>query len=152
MPAVEQGPGGAVASPGTFDILSVASTIQVYGAGAVRDAVFVTVQDHIYGIVFGFTMPRSGNSSWDEEGPATAGGEYTGVVQSIAGMQEVVAVSYAQEPDAAGLLEDRLIVTIQDPKQLGLIDVTVPLSVANPQIAVDQISLAYQTMLRNLGE
>lgn len=152
MPVVEQGPGGAVAAPGTFQILNVRSDIQVYGAAQVRDAVVVTVQDLIYGIIFSFTMPRSGNSSWDELGPATAGGEYTGVVQSIAAMQEVIAVGYTQEPDASGLLLDKLVVTITDPQQLSQIDVTVPLNPASPDIAVKMIGDEYAILLRNLGQ
>lgn len=149
MPAVPQGPGGIGAPPGSFNILSFHSTIQVYGAGDVRDAVTCTVQDNIYGIIFSFTIPRQ---EWDEQGPQLSASEYASVVQAIAAMQEVIGVGYTQEPSASGLLLDRLLVTITDPKQIGTVDVEVPLSVDNPQIAVGEIDKAYKTLLANLGE
>lgn len=149
MPAVEQGPGGALAPPGSYTEISARSDIQVFGAGDVRDAVFVTVQDNIYGIVFSFTVSRL---TWDEQGFATTAGEYAGVVQSIAAMQEVVAVAYTQEPNSAGLLLDMLLVTIADPTGQFQVDVEVPLSVTNPQTAVTMITTAYQTLLRNVGQ
>ena len=147
MPVVSQGPGGALAPPGSYTEIDSRSIIEVYGAGNTRDAVVVTVQDNIYGIIFSFTIDRV---TWDEEGFATAGGEYAGVVQSIAGMQEVVGVGYTQEPDPSGLLLDKLIVTIADPTGNFQVDVTVPLSVDSPQVAVKLITDAYNTLLRNI--
>lgn len=149
MPVVEQGPGGALAPPGSYTEIDARSIIEVYGAGNTRDAVVVTVQDNIYGIIFSFTIPRT---TWDEEGFATAGGEYAGVVQAIAAMQEVIGVGYTQEPNPSGLLLDKLVVTIADPNDLAEIDVTVPLSVDSPDVAVKMITDAYNTLLRNLGQ
>lgn len=60
-------------------------------------------------------------------------------------MQPVIGVGYTQEPNAAGLLQDRLVVTITDPGELSQIDVTVPLNVDNPDIAVTAIDNAYST-------
>lgn len=148
MPVEQTGSGGAVAEPGTFTILATKSDIEVYGAGDVRDAVVVTVQDNIYGIIFSFTINRT---TWDEEGPATAGGEYAGAVQAIAAMPEVIGVGYTQEPNASGLLQDRLIVTVADPTGQFTVDVDVPLSVDSPQVAVNMIDAAYKTLLKNVG-
>lgn len=149
MPVVTQGAGGIGAPAGSFTILGFTSTLQVYGAGDVRDAVTCTVQDNIYGIIFSFTIPRQ---EWDEQGPNLSASEYASVVQAIAAMQEVVGVGYTQEPNPSGLLQDKLVVTITDPKQIGSVDVEVPLSVDSPQVAVNEIDAAYKTMLRNLGE
>lgn len=151
MPAEPQGPGGAVAPPGSFTILAVQSDIESYGAGQTRDAVIVTVQDNIYGIIFSFTMPRSGNSSWDEEGPATAGGEYAAYVQAIAGMQQVVGVGYAQEPNPGGLLVDHLIVTVGSPDGAFTVDVDVPIVLDHPDQAVNAITAAYDALAKNVG-
>jgi len=137
------GGGGGVAEQGSFTVLGQNPTILVQGASQVVDAMTITVQDSTYGITFSFTIPRT---EWAGEGTQAAATLYASWVQYIAARPGTVAVAYAAEVNAAGLLYDALIVTVGTPDGLNTANVTVPLAQANSTATFDALNAAEATL------
>ena len=132
--------GGGEATSGQFTVLGQAPTILVQGAGTVVDAMTITVNDSLYGVIFSFTITRA---DWLGTGTQLAAQQYATWVQAIGALPSVVGLGYAQDVNAAGLLIDMLIVTVGTPDGLQTAIATVPLATSNSPAAFAAIAAAY---------
>jgi hypothetical protein len=107
--ALEKLDGGGGASSGQYKILAQRPDILVQGVNRVVDAVTVTAQDMLYGVVFSFTRSRS---SWEGGAVQAATSFYAGGIQALAGYQHVQGLAYTQDTNASGNLIDQIIVTV----------------------------------------
>lgn len=145
---------GAGAAPGSYTILAQNSTSLVQGGGNVVDAVTLQVQENTFGVWFQVTVTRA---AWNlAAGIAAAGAgspgagtaalqtasEYAALIQALAGLPPVTAMSYQQNTNAQGLLVDQLLVTVTSPDGLSNIDVTVPLDPAKETTSNNAIMAA----------
>lgn len=101
------GDGGGVG--GSYKILYQRPDILVVGVNNVQDAVTVTAQDGIYGIVFSFTRSVQ---SWEGGLVQVAASFYAGMIQTMAGYRNVVGLTYTQDTNASGNLIDQMAVTV----------------------------------------
>lgn len=115
---------GVSAAPGSYKVVGQRPNILIQSGSHVVDAMTIDVQETLYGIYFAFTIPRT---QWASDGTQNEANYYTGLVQSIAAYAPVIAVSYAQDVNAAGALIDTLIVTVATPDGLSTANVTVPM-------------------------
>lgn len=143
--------GGAGATPGSFVVVGQSPTILVQGANTVVDAMTITVTEQIYGVTFSFTVPltvwKLSQTSTAQEGVASLASQYAAAVQVIGEYANTVAISYAQDVNAAGLLVDVLIVTVGTPDGTQTTNVTVPLLTAGTPAGFDLITTAYANLV-----
>jgi uncharacterized protein YheU (UPF0270 family) len=107
--ALEKLDGGGGAGTGQYKILAQRPDILVQGVNRVVDAVTVTAQDLVYGVVFSFTRSRS---SWEGGATQASASFYAGNIQALAGYQHVQGIAYTQDTNASGNLIDQLIITV----------------------------------------
>lgn len=150
--------GGAGATPGSYTVIGQSPTILVQGAGTVVDAMTITVNVVTVGVVISFTVPRSVWLAAGTTAGAGAGGagtstgvgvlasQYAALVEALAMLAPVVAMSYAQDVNAAGNLVDVLIVTVGTPDGLQTANVTVPLDPAKEATSNNAILAAYANL------
>jgi hypothetical protein len=101
--------GGGGGGGGSYKILYQKPDILVIGVNNVQDAVTVTAQDGVYGIVFSFTRSVK---SWEGGAVQAAASFYSGGIQALAAYQHVQGISYTQDTNASGNLVDQLIITV----------------------------------------
>lgn len=101
--------GGSDLASGKYRILYQRPDVLVVGVNNVQDAVTVTAQETTYGVVFSFTRSRA---SWEGGLVQVAAAFYAGEIETIAGHQHVVGLSYTQDTNASGNLIDQMIVTV----------------------------------------
>lgn len=94
---------------GSYRILYQRPDILVVGVNNVQDAVTVTAQDGIYGVVFSFTRSTK---SWEGGAVQAAASFYAGMIQAMAGHPHVVGLTYTQDTNASGNLVDQIAVTV----------------------------------------
>lgn len=131
--------GGSGAAPGSYTILAQNSAALVQGNGNVIDAVTLQATENTFGVWFQVTVTRA---QWNEAAGIAAAGagspgagtaalqlvsEYAALIQALAGLPPVTAMSYQQNTNAQGLLIDQLLVTVSNADGSSNIDVTVPL-------------------------
>lgn len=107
--ALEKPGGGDSGGSSSYKVLLQRPDVLVQGVNDVVDAVTVTVQDGIYGIVFSFTRSRS---SWEGGAVQAAASFYAGMVQAMAGYQHTQGMAYTQDTNASGQLVDQIVVTV----------------------------------------
>lgn len=137
--ALEKLDGGGGASPGQYKILAQRPDILIQGVNRVVDAVTVTAQDLIYGVVFSFTRPTS---TWEGGAVQAAASLYAGNIQALAGYQHVQGLAYTQDTNASGNLIDQLIVTVGDDSGDNEVNFVTPLETIDGQgvyARVDQV-------------
>lgn len=139
---------GAAAVPGSFKVVGQRPNILIQGGSQVVEAMTIDVQETLYGIFFSFTIPRT---QWAGDGTQAEANFYTSTVQAIAAAPEVIAVSYAQDVNAAGALIDTLIVTVETPDGLNTAVVTLPLLTANTPASFAKIAAAVATLTSTAG-
>lgn len=105
LPAV----GGESGVGGSYKILYQRPDILIVGVNNVQDAVTVTAQDAIYGVVFSFTRSKA---SWEGGAVQAAASFYAGMIQQMAQYQHVVGLTYTQDTNASGNLVDQIAVTV----------------------------------------
>jgi len=131
--------GGSGAAAGSYTILAQNSAALVQGNGDVIDAVTLQATENTYGVWFQVTVTRA---AWNQAAGIAAAGagspgagtaalqlvsEYAALIQALAGLAPVTAMSYQQNTNSQGLLVDQLLVTVSSADGLSNIDVTVPL-------------------------
>lgn len=94
---------------GAYKILYQRPDILVVGVNNIQDAVTVTAQDAVYGIVFSFTRSKS---SWEGGLVQVAASFYAGMIQTMAQHAHVVGLTYTQDTNASGNLIDQMAVTV----------------------------------------
>jgi len=102
---------GGDGSGGSYKILAQRPDILVVGVNNVQDAVTVTAQDGIYGVVFSFTRSVK---SWEGGAVQAAASFYSGGIQALAAYRHVQGISYTQDTNASGNLIDQLVITVGD--------------------------------------
>lgn len=146
MPLSALDEGGGTPGAVSFRVTSQEPTIQVLAGGAVRDAMTIGVHENKYGLDFQFTISRA---EWQGEGTQVAAYDYTSWIQEIAGADHVVAISYAQDVNQAGLLVDVLYVTVATTAIDQTAVVTVPFAALNTPRAFQLIADTYLALQRN---
>jgi len=136
--------GGISAPPGSFTVLGQRPDILVQSPTSVVDAVTITVQENIYGVVFQFTIPKS---QWVGMGTQGEANLYASYVQHLGGMTEVVGMAYSQDVNAAGLLVDEMIVTVGTPDLVHTADVAIPFSWLGTGNDTQAVTSTYQTVI-----
>lgn len=139
---VGRGEGGGAAA-GSFDVLGQRPDVLVRSSTDVIDAMTITVEENLYGIVFSFTIPRS---EWKGMGTQGEASLYASWVQAIGAMDEVVGMAYSQDVTASGLLRDVLVITVGTPDGQHEADVTWPLRTLNTGAAFGAVRAAYKTL------
>jgi hypothetical protein len=94
---------------GAYKILYQRPDILVVGVNNVQDAVTVTAQDGVYGVVFSFTRSTK---SWEGGLVQVAASFYAGMIQAMAGHAHVFGLTYTQDTNASGNLVDQIAVTV----------------------------------------
>lgn len=137
LPPLEGDLGGVT---GAFKVLSQEPTVLNRGANDVVDAMKITVQDKVYGVVFSFTIPRT---EWAGEGTRVAAADYASYVQTIGGHEHVVGLAYAQDTDAATMLYDSLVVIVGTPDGDNTAEVQLDMRQLNTPGAFSKIDATY---------
>lgn len=135
--------GGGIA--GVYRILYQRPDILVIGVNNVQDAVTVTAQDLLYGIVFSFTRSRQ---SWEGGAVQAAASFYAGQIQAIAQHPNVVGLSYTQDTNASGNLVDQMIVTVGSADGTQEASFTWPLETIGGSGAIGMADSVYATMMQ----
>lgn len=139
--------GGAGAAPGSYHKVGAVSTLKLVSGSTTVDAVRLTVQEDMFGVVFSFTVPRTlyDGLGWD----ATASA-YTAIVQQYGEYEGTVGVIYVPDTNGSGNLIDTLIVTVGTPDGLVAVDVQVPLSPTNLNTNFNKVVAAYTAAIAGL--
>lgn len=150
--------GGAGATPGSYTVVGQQPTILVQGASTVVDAMTITINVTTVQVIASFTVPRSVWLAAGTTAGAGAGGagtstgvgvlasEYAALIEALALLAPVVAIAYAQDVNAAGLLVDTLNVTIATPDGAQSAIVPVPFNPALETAANNAILAAYANL------
>jgi hypothetical protein len=104
-----QPPDGGGGPSASYKILAQRPDILLQGVNRVVDAVTVTAQDGIYGIVFSFTRSTA---SWEGGAVQAASSFYAGMIQAMAQHPHVQGLAYTQDTNPSGNLVDQMIVTV----------------------------------------
>lgn len=147
--------GGAGATPGSVTGVNSNSTSLVNGAGDVVDAVTVSGTVATVGVWFEVTVTRA---QWNDAAGIVAAGaggagvsttvgelvsEYAALIEALALLQPVTAISYQRNTNAQTLLIGQLLVTVSTPDGQSNIDVTVPFDPAQEAASNNAILAAY---------
>ena len=100
---------GGEGTAGQYKILAQRPDILLQGVNRVVDAVTVTAQDGIYGVVFSFTRSTA---SWEGGAVQAAASFYSGGIQALAQYRHVQGIAYTQDTNASGNLVDQLVITV----------------------------------------
>ena len=122
--------GGGGGTSGEYTVLYQRPDILVVGVNNVQDAVTVTAQENVYGIVFSFTRSRS---SWEGGAVQAAASFYSGAIRALAGYQHVLGLAYTQDTNASGNLIDQMIVTVGTDDGTQAVDFVWPLETLDQQ-------------------
>ena len=151
--------GGAGATPGSYTVVGQAPTILVQGANTVVDAMTITINVTTVQVQASFTVPRSVWLAAGTTAAAGAGGagvttgvgelasEYAALIEAYALLTPVVAISYAQDINAAGFLTDTLVVTVATPDGTQTAIATVPFDPAQETAGNNAILAAYNNLV-----
>lgn len=141
MPLVLQNTGGgAEPPPGSYKVVSQQPALLVRSATSVVDAMTITVQDELYGVLFSFTIPLT---EWQAEGTHTLAMQYTEWVQEVGALPHVQAMYYVQVPNAAGQLVDSMEITVGTDDLTQTTLVTTPLVLGSSIAATNAVDDAY---------
>jgi hypothetical protein len=99
--------------------------ILVKADGSVVDAATISATDGIYGIDFEFTIPKT---SWQAGPIKVSASDYAAYLQQLAQHDNVTAIWYAPDTNAAGLLIDTFVVVVESTSGNSDTQVEVPLS------------------------
>lgn len=138
------GDGGAGGTTGTYAILGQEPTIMVQGANRAVDAVTVTAQDGVYGVVFQFTKSRL---EWEGQIVTVAAADRASWIQVMAQHQHVIGMAYAQDVNSAGLLRDVMVMTVGTPDGAQAVDVSWPLDALNTPGAFQAVDDAFARLM-----
>lgn len=138
--------GGGTPGAVSFRVTSQEPTILVQAGGKVVDAMTIGVHENKYGLDFAFTISRL---EWSGEGTQVAAYDYTSWIQEVAGADHVVAIQYAQDVNAAGLLIDVLYVTVTTTAVDQTAVAVVPFSTLNTPRAFQILADTYAALQRN---
>lgn len=108
---VSGGGGGGGGTGGMYRVLYQRPDILVVGVNNVQDAVTVTAEETMFGIVFSFTRSVA---SWEGGLVQTAASFYAGGIRALAEYQHTQGLAYTQDVNASGNLVDQMIVTVGD--------------------------------------
>lgn len=131
---------GAGAAPGSYSPVGKVSTLKVVSGNTTVDAVRLTVQESMFGVVFSFTVTRL---VYDAEGWDAVASSYTAIVQQYGEYAGTTGVIYVPDVNGSGNLVDTLIVTVGTPDGLIGVDVQVPLSPTNLNANFNRVVAAY---------
>lgn len=140
--------GGAGAAPGSYQKVGAVSTLKIVSGTQTVDAVRMTVQETMFGVLFSFTVTKA---IYDALGWQTLASEYAAVVQSLGEFEGTQGIVYVPDVNAAQQIIDTLIVTVGTPDGLVSIDVQIPLSTTNVSANYDKVVNAYNAAIANLA-
>lgn len=132
--------GGAGAAPGSYYPVGKISTLKQVSGATTVDAVRLTVQETMFGVVFSFTVPRT---VYDAQGWDTTASQYTAIVQQYGEYEGTIGLNYFPDVNGSGNLVDTLIVTVGTPDGLVQVDVEVPISPTNLNANFNKVVAAY---------
>lgn len=145
--ALQPAEGGGGIS-GKYRILYQRPDILVVGVNNVQDAVTVTAQDGVYGIVFSFTRSRQ---SWEGGAVQAAASFYAGQIQAMAQHPHVVGLSYTQDTNASGNLVDQMVVTVGSDDGSQEASFTWPLETIGGTGAMDEADRVFANLMQVAG-
>ena len=122
--------GGGGEAPGQYRILYQRPDILVVGVNNVQDAVTVTAEENVYGIVFSFTRSTA---SWEGGAVQAAASFYAGAIRALAGYRNIQGMAYTQDVNASGNLVDQMIITVGTDDGTQAIDFVWPLETLDSQ-------------------
>lgn len=144
LPAVGDDSG---VTPGSYRILGQRPDVIVRSATDVIEAMTITVEEKMYGVIFSFTMPRS---EWLGVGTQAEGGLLASWVQTIGGHEHVVGLGYTQDVNVSGLLRDEMVITVGTDDGENTAELVWPLRTLNTPAAFAAIDQTYQALIRGL--
>jgi hypothetical protein len=107
--ALEPVDGGGGGGGGKYKVLYQKPDILIQGVNNVVDAVTVTAQDKVYGVVFQFTRSRT---SWEGGAVEAAASFFASNIQALAEYPHVQGIAYTQDTNASGNIVDQLSITV----------------------------------------
>ena len=131
--------GGAGPSPGTVTNVSSAPTLIIKPGGSTTDGHIVYFTETTYGVSAAFTVD---DLLFTAQGVQSLADEYAAAIQVIGEQTPVIAISYAQDLNAAGDLIDVLIVTVQSTSGNSTDNVEIPLLQSNQNSQVNKVLAA----------
>lgn len=138
---------GAGAAPGSYNRVGSVSTLKLVSGNTSVNAVRMTVQETMFGVVFSFTVSQK---IYDAEGWQALASQYAAIVQQYGEYEGTIGVQYVPDVNGAQQIIDTLIVTVGTPDGLVSIDVQVPLSETNLSTNYNSVVNAYTTATANL--
>jgi hypothetical protein len=142
MPMVRVGDDGAVG--GSYKILYQRPDILIVGVNNVQDAMTVTAQDGLYGVVFSFTRSIA---SWEGGLVQVAASFYAGMIQTMAAQPHVVGLTYTQDTNASGNLVDQIAVTVGSDDETQEATFVWPLETIGDLPALDKVTATYDQLM-----
>lgn len=138
---------GAGAAPGTYNKIGAVSTLKLVSGNTSINAVRMTVQETMFGVVFSFTVAQS---IYEALGWQALASEYAAVVQSYGEYEGTIGLQYVPDVNGSQQIIDTLIVTVGTTDGLVSVDVQVPLTTTNVATNFDKVVNAYTAATANL--
>lgn len=135
--------GGPPDATGKFHVIAQRPDLLVRSATDVADAMTITAQDDVYGVVFAFTITRA---EWLGIGTQVAAADRAIWIQTMAQHEHVAAITYSQDTGTNGNLRDVVVITVATPDGEHTADVTWPLTTLNTPGAFGAVDAAYATL------
>jgi len=139
--------GGAGGAPGSYSPVGKVSTLKIVSGSQTVDAVRLTVQETMFGVVFSFTVTKT---VYDANGWDAVASEYTAIVQSLGEFAGTIGIQYVPDVNGSQELIDTLIVTVGTPDGLVALDVQVPLSTVNIAGNYNKVVNAYNAAVAGI--